>query len=329
MVITRSPYRLGLFGGGSDYGEYFRENRGAVLSFAISRYCYLTCRRLPPFFSHRGKFAWSKIETVNELSEIEHPAIRGCLQYLNEDCGLAINHDGDLPARSGMGSSAAFTVGLLHALHALRGEMISKRQLALEAIEVDQDVIGDRCGIQDQVAASFGGFNRIDFKNNRESFEVQPITMPPAQEERLLDHMLLFYTGVARTASEITAAQIEKMGEKKTEMADLVALVDEAWDALAVGDIESIGPLLHESWVIKRSLSPVITNDFVDSLYERARRIGATGGKLCGAGAGGAILIFIHPDLRWVAIETFKDLVYVPFRIDRSGSQVIYYQGEG
>ncbi|MDO8671475.1 MAG: kinase, partial [Dehalococcoidia bacterium] len=235
---------------------------------------------------------------------------------------------GDLPARSGMGSSASFTVGLLHALHALRGEMVSKRQLAREAIEVDQDIVGDKCGTQDQVAAAFGGFSKIEFREHRAAFEVQPVTITPQVEERLLDRLMLFYTGMARTASDVAEVQIANMEHKRGEMADLVALVDEGWNALAAGDICALGPLLHESWMIKRSLSPVISNDFIDSIYERARKIGATGGKLLGAGSGGAFLIFSEPELACRAVEEFKDLVYIPFSIDRAGSQVVYYQGE-
>jgi D-glycero-alpha-D-manno-heptose-7-phosphate kinase len=326
MIITRTPLRISFFGGGTDYPTWFRENGGAVLATTIDKYTYLHCRYLPPFFDFKSRIVWSRIEQVQQPAEIAHPAIRGVLQWLKIDDGVEIHHHGDLPARTGLGSSSSFTVGLLHALHALRGKLVSKRDLAEEAIHVEQQVLLENVGVQDQIQAAFGGFNRVDIHTDG-SFEVAPVVVRPERLDELLRHLLLVYTGLSRHASEIAAEQVSSIPDKGRELRTMRALVDEAQGVLCSRQpLQEFGRLLHESWELKRSLSSKIAPAFVDEIYEAARKAGARGGKLLGAGGGGFMLLFVEPAQRKAVIASLNGLLTVPFQFERAGTQLVLYE---
>lgn len=329
MIICRTPFRISFFGGGTDYPAWYRENGGATLATTISKYSYITCRWLPPFFGHRSRIVWSKIELVKDVGEIEHPAVRETLRHLQIQDGIEIHYDGDLPARTGLGSSSAFTVGLLHALHGLKGTMPSKRQLALEAIHVEQERLKENVGCQDQVAAAFGGFNRIDFERN-DGIQVSPVLLKPARLADLQGHLMLCYTGISRTASEIAGEQIKATSRKKEELRAIYGMVEEATRILQSGDdLEAFGRLLHESWKLKRSLTDRISTPMIDQVYEAACSAGATGGKILGAGGGGFLLLFVKPELQSRVREVLRDLLHVPVQFETSGSRVIFYDPDG
>ena len=325
MIISRTPFRISFFGGGTDYPSWYREEKGAVLATTIDKYCYITCRWLPPFFPHRHRIVYSRVENVKEIAEIEHPAVREVLDYMQPKDGVEIHHDGDLPARTGLGSSSAFTVGLLNALHALGGSMVSKMDLAKRAIHIEQDRIGENVGSQDQSIAAFGGLNRIEFAGD-DTILAQQVTIPAGRRKELSDHLMLYFTGFTRTASEIAAAQLRTMKDKTQEMRAMYQMVDEALGILnGSGDIRNFGHLLHESWKLKRTLSDQITNSGIDSLYEVARKAGAIGGKLLGAGGGGFFLLFAEPEQQKRIRSELSSLVRVPFQFENMGSQIIFY----
>ena len=328
MVISRTPFRISFFGGGTDYPEWYKKHGGAVLATTIDKYCYLTCRFLPPFFEHRIRVMYSKIEMVQKADEITHPAVRETLRFRKISRGIEIHHDGDLPARSGMGSSSAFTVGLLHALHALKSKLPSKLQLAKEAIHIEQDCIGEAVGSQDQIMAVNGGLNQITFSVNGE-FSVKPVILPPRRMSELSSHLMLFYTGIKRTASNIASSFLGNLNEKKRQLISIRALVDEATSVLnGRGDIDEFGKLMHEGWQLKRGLSSKISNPRVEELYERALSAGALGGKLTGAGGGGFLLLFVPPSRQANVREKLNKLIHVPFRFEFSGSEIIFYDPE-
>jgi len=328
MIISRTPFRISFFGGGTDYPSWYRTHGGAVLATTIDKYCYLTCRYLPPFFEHRFRIVYSKIERCHTLDEIIHPAVREVLRFLKTDRGVEVHHDGDLPARSGMGSSSAFTVGLLHALYALKGAMPSKHQLAMESIHLEQEILKETVGSQDQVSAAYGGFNHIAFLTNGE-ISVRPITV---ERQRLLDlnaHLLLFYTGIKRTASEVADSYVNNFDDKKRQMRILKDLVDESIAVLtSQQDLRYFGELLHEAWLAKRSLSAKVSNSEIDGLYGDAVSAGALGGKLTGAGGGGFLLLFAPPEKHEAIKEKLNHLLHVPFKFDFAGSQIIFYDPE-
>lgn len=327
MIISRTPYRISFFGGGSDYPEWSRVHGGAVLSTAIDKYCYISCRYLPPFFEHRFRILYSLNETVNRIEDIQHPAVRGALQEFKITRGLEIHHDGDLPARSGMGSSSAFAVGIIHALHALEGRMRSKEQLAREAIRLEQEILRETVGSQDQIAAAYGGFNGIRFHPDG-TFTVQPVYLPEVRLREFKSHLLLFFTGLSRNASEIATKVVGEFPRHEAGLGRLVRMVDEAQEILAHGDIGDFGHLLDEAWQIKRSFSPVITTSAVDEAYALARQAGATGGKLLGAGGGGFLLIFAPPSRRHHVQKALSHLLHVPFDIEPHGSHIVLYDPE-
>jgi len=326
MIVSRTPFRISFFGGGTDYPVWYNEHGGAVLATSINKYCYITARYLPPFFDHKYRIRYSEREEVQNISEIKHPSARECLAFLDFDHGVEIQHNSDLPARIGIGSSSAFTVGLLNTLYALKGRMVTKRRLALEAIHVEQDRIKENVGSQDQIAAAFGGFNKIEF-GSEQHIQVRPITLNAEKIQLLQDHLMLFFTGFVRTASEIAGEQIEKTSEKKNELNRMFEIVDEAISIINgnSSDITDFGRLLHESWMIKRSLTTKITTPYIDKIYETAIKAGALGGKLLGAGGGGCILFFVEPALQPKVKEKLKNLIYVPFKFENLGSQIIYY----
>lgn len=326
MIISRTPYRISFFGGGTDYPAWFQEYGGAVLATTINRYCYITCRLLPPFFEHKSRIVWSQIERVMSHDEIAHPVIRAALNMLDIDTGVEIHHDGDLPARSGLGSSSAFTVGILHALHALRGEMATKRMLAVQAIHVEQELLRESVGVQDQIQTAFGGLNRIDIDPDG-GFEVRPVILPEARLKELQGHLLLFYTGVARHASVVAADKIASIPSKHGELTAMRRMVDEAVGILAGdGSLLDFGRLLHEAWEIKRSLSAKVAPAFVNEIYAQARAAGAVGGKLLGAGGGGFMLFFVPPGRRQAVLDALRHLLVVPIAFERSGTQLIFYE---
>ncbi|MBM3599265.1 MAG: kinase [Alphaproteobacteria bacterium] len=327
MIISRTPFRVSLFGGGSDYPPWYRQHGGAVLGMTINKYCYITIRPLPPFFEHRHRIVYSRIELVKTTSEIDHPSVRAVLTEMNIREGLEIHHDGDLPARSGLGSSSSFTVGLLNALNAYEGRMMSKKRLADEAIRIEQDVIKENVGSQDQVWAAYGGLNRINFRTD-DSIGVVPIITDDRKRHQLQESMLLFFTGLARNASTIAGDKIANLEKKAQQIRTMVQMVDEAQAILQNPrrSINEIGQLLHDSWQLKRELAASITSSTIDDIYEAGRKAGAIGGKLLGAGGGGFMLFFVEPDKRPSVIKALGKLIPVPVEIGRDGSRIIVYE---
>lgn len=326
MIISRTPYRVSFFGGGTDYEPWYSQHGGAVLSTTINKYCYIHCRDLPPFFHHRSRIVWSEIELVDDHADIRHPVIRALLDAFEVREGVEIHHHGDLPARSGVGSSSAFTVGMLHTLHALRGQMVSKRELAEQAIHIERDVLREQVGVQDQISTAFGGLNRIDIATDG-SFEARPLLMPPERSAELEDHLLLCYTGVSRHASTIAGEQIATIADRQAVLRQMYDLVDAGQQVLSSdAPLADFGALLDETWRLKRSLTSKIAPGFVDDIYARARSAGALGGKLLGAGGGGFMLFFVPPDARVSVQATLADLTHVPFAFETGGSQLLYYE---
>jgi D-glycero-alpha-D-manno-heptose-7-phosphate kinase len=302
-----------------------------VLATSIDKYCYISCRYLPPFFENKHRIVYSLIENVQCIKDIKHPAVREILGWAGcDDRGLEIHHDGDLPARSGLGSSSSFTVGLIHALAALRGKYISKEELAAQAIHLEQQVIKENVGSQDQISATFGGFNRIDFKTNN-TFQVSPIILTKDRLHEFQSHLMLCFTGFSRIASEIAKSKIDNFKNREIEMHRLSEMVDEAITILQAArtPIEDVGRLLHEGWLCKRALSDKVSTPEIDHLYEEAVRVGAVGGKILGAGGGGFLLLFVKPELQPKVQERLKHLIHVPFRFENSGSRVVLYQPTG
>ena len=328
MVISRTPYRISFFGGGTDYPAWYRQHGGSVLAATINKYCYLTCRYLPPFFEHRIRVMYSIIEMCQKVEEIQHPSVRETLRYLNIDRGMEIHHDGDLPSRSGMGSSSAFTVGLLHALCALKGQIVSKKQLAGESIHLEQEVLKETVGSQDQVCAAYGGVNRISFLQNGD-FSVQPLTLSHARLHELNSHLMLFYTGIKRTASDIASSFVGGMDERAALLRQMQEYVELSSAILgSQQDLAAFGELLHQAWLAKRGLSDKVSNPQVDALYDEARASGAIGGKLLGAGGGGFILFFVPPERQEKVRQQLSRLIHVPFAFEFSGSQIIFFDLE-
>ena len=296
MIISRTPYRVSFFGGGTDFPAWFREHGGGVLAASIDKYCYLTCRHLPPFFEHRLRVVYSKIECCHSFDEITHPVVRETLRALNIERGVEIHHDGDLPARSGMGSSSSFLVGLLHALHALCGRMVSKQRLAEESISLEQDVLREVVGCQDQLMAAYGGLNHITFDTSGE-IRVRPVTLTTARKQELNDHLMLFYTGIKRTSSQVAASYALDFSRRYQLLKTMERQVRDGLAILSSNtDICEFGSLLHEAWVTKCRMSDAVSNRHVDRIYEEAISAGALGGKLLGAGGGGFLLLFAHPE---------------------------------
>lgn len=329
MIITRTPYRVSFFGGGTDFPMYYENHGGSVLSCTINRYSYLQCRILPPFFDHRYRIRYFQTERVGSFDEIQHPSVRECLRFLKYEHPLEVLHSGDIPAMSGIGSSSSFTVGFLHALHGLMGKMVTKRELALQAIEVEQHWIKENVGSQDQFAAAFGGFNRIDFGPTTQ-IQVTPLVLTPEKMLRLQSSLLFCFSGIARNSSEVQADHTQRLSALHAEFVEMKSLVEEAQKVLNgnVDDFDDFGRLLDLSWEIKRSFSSKVSNDTLDQLYECAKAAGALGGKVCGAGGGG-FMIFYVPAHRRVAVETaLRKTLIVPIRFENIGSHVIFFAHE-
>ena len=326
MIISRTPFRISFFGGGTDYPIWYEEHGGCVINATINKYCFITARYLPPFFKYKHRIRYYEHEETQTLDEIKHPSVRECAKFLKIDKGIEIVHNADLPAQSGLGSSSTFTVGLLNALHALKNYMPTKRELALEAIHVEQDLIGENVGSQDQTAATFGGLNRISFDGNKD-IDVEPIIISNKRRNELEDNLLLFFTGFARTASEVARTQIEVTQKKEKELNMMMEICDKALECLidTKESVDEFGKLLNDQWKIKRSLTKKITNKDIDSIYTVGIEAGALGGKLLGAGGGGFMLFYVPKENQKRVKDALKKKLCVPFRFENTGSKIIYY----
>lgn len=328
MIITRTPYRVSFFGGGTDYPAWYEKEGGAVLSTTIDKYCYISCRYLPPFFPTKHRIVWSHIEIVNSISEILHPSVREGVRFLgfNDSVGLEIHHQGDLPARSGIGSSSTFSVGLIKALSALQGHMIGKQNLSLKALELEQKILKENVGSQDQIAAAYGGLNVIRFHPNG-SFQVEPVIISKERVRDFESRLMLLYTGSSRMGGEIAANVISGLKDKSTVLRRLRTMVDEG-AAILTGQesLDAFGDLLHETWMLKRDMAEGVTNPEVDGIYQKARDHGALGGKLLGAGARGFMLFYVPPEKQEAVRAAFSHHLWVPFHFEWEGSTTIYYE---
>ena len=323
MIITKTPYRISFFGGGSDYPSWYLKNGGSVLSTTIDKYIYISCRYLPPFFEHKYRIVWSHIENVKDIKNIKHRSVKELLKYFKIKKGLEIHYDGDLPSRSGMGSSSVFVVGLMNLLNNFNGKTISKKQLAIKSINFEQNILNDTVGSQDQIAATYGGFNKISFRTNG-SFIVEPVSIKQNIIYNLNKNLVLLYTGYKRTAPDIAKTYVNKLGKSKRDnILEISSYVDEALNALKKNDLISFGRLLHESWILKKNLSDSITNNKINEIYNEALKKGALGGKLLGAGGGGFFLFYVPYSRQKKFIKYFNKLINVPFKFSPKGSEIM------
>jgi len=323
MIITKTPYRISFFGGGSDYPSWYLKNGGSVLSTTIDKYIYISCRYLPPFFEHKYRIVWSHIENVKDIKNIKHRSVKELLKYFKIKKGLEIHYDGDLPSRSGMGSSSVFVVGLMNLLNNFNGKTISKKQLAIKSINFEQNILNDTVGSQDQIAATYGGFNKISFRTNG-SFIVEPVSIKKNIIYNLNKNLVLLYTGYKRTAPDIAKTYVNKLEKSKRDnILEISSYVDEALNALKKNDLISFGRLLHESWILKKNLSDSITNNKINEIYNEALKKGALGGKLLGAGGGGFFLFYVPYSRQKKFIKYFNKLINVPFKFSPKGSEIM------
>jgi D-glycero-alpha-D-manno-heptose-7-phosphate kinase len=325
VIISKTPFRISFFGGGTDYPAYFRTHGGAVLSTTIDKYCWISVRYLPPFFGVKHRVVWSHIETVQSISEILHPCVRAALVSLGFDDtrGLEIRHTGDLPARAGMGSSSSFAVGLYRALLTLQGHDCGAMVLAGMAIHLEQNVMGEHVGCQDQVAAAHGGFNLIEFGTDG-AIRIAPVKAQGRTLTELNKRLMLFYTGTTRIASNVAKSVIEHMDKRQDALYKMWRLVEEGAAALTAGDLDKFGVLLNQNWLLKRELSPLVSNEQIDGIYQRAIDAGALGGKLLGAGAGGFMIFYVPMGKQETVKAELSDLLYVPFKFEREGCTIAY-----
>jgi len=330
MIITRTPFRISFFGGGTDYPDWYRSHGGSVLSTTIDKYCYISCRHLPPFFDHKHRIVYSQIEHAKSNQEIKHPAVKAIFNWASVNEGLEIHYDGDLPARSGLGSSSAFSVGLIHALYGIRGRLVDKELLAKDAINIEQNIIGESVGSQDQIAAAYGGLNKIDFHRD-DTFSVSPLVISTSRKLELQNHLMLCFTGFSRIANEVAESKINNFQQREKEIFAMSEMVNEAMEILTSTStsINDFGNLLNETWKYKRGLSEKVTTPEIDEIYETAIKAGALGGKLLGAGGGGFMLFFAKPEDQQGIRDKLSNLVHVNFKFDNSGSRVALYQPEG
>jgi D-glycero-alpha-D-manno-heptose-7-phosphate kinase len=331
MIMSSTPFRMSFFGGGTDYPAWYREHGGSVLAAAIDKYCHISCRYLPPFFEYKSRILYSKVECVNDNAKIEHPAVRAILGYLDVKEGVEIHHDGDLPARTGLGTSSAFAVGMLNTVYALKNRMVPHMQLAKEAIHIEQDILKENVGCQDQVITATGGLSRVDFSPD-DNIRTTPIILPPKRLSDFQDHILLYFTGFSRIASEVVKEQLRRMPDNKPEMLRMREMVGEAVNILTgEGSLGEFGRLLDEGWQLKRRLSPKVSSEAIDDIYEAARSAGALGGKLLGAGGGGFMILFARPSEQPRIKEKLHRLLRIPFRFENQGSRITLYepQAEG
>ena len=307
--------------------EFFNEHGGAVISTSFDKYCYVTVRHLPPFFEYTSELVYSRIEQVSNIDKIEHPLVRNAAKYLDMH-ELRINYEADLPARTGLGTSSSFAVGLLNAFYALKGKYAGKKQLADEAIYIERELCKENGGWQDQIAAAFGGFNRINFRDN--GYEVSPIIISPERKKRLNGNLMLFFTGFSRFSSDIQQSTVSSIKDKTHQLKEMLSLVDAAQEILVddKSDLDDFGRLLDTTWRLKRQTGGKISNGSIDALYERGIKAGALGGKLLGAGGGGFLVFYVQPEKQNAVSEAMKDLLYVPFAFENGGTQILYYAPE-
>lgn len=326
MVITQTPFRMSFFGGGTDFPGFYEKYGGSVISTTFDKYCFVTVSHLPRFFDYKNQITYSKIERTNTIEEIEHPAVREAMKYLNMH-ELRMVYEADLPARSGLGTSSSFAVGMLNAFYALKGKYADKMQLAKDAIYVERVLCNESGGVQDQIAASFGGLNRINFSS--EGYNVHPIVIEAERKKKLNENLMLFFTGFSRFSSDIAKSQEKATRDKTTELKEMLGLVDDAEKVLtSKGDLNEFGRLLDYTWKLKRGITSDISNNSIDELYTRAIRAGAIGGKLLGAGGGGFLLFYVEKDRQFAVLKELKELLYVPFEFENVGTRVLYYKAE-
>lgn len=330
MIISRTPFRVSLFGGGTDYPKWYLENGGAVIGTAINKYCYLTVRNLPPFFEHKHRIVYSKVELPNSIEDIEHPSVKAVLSELSIEQGIEIQHQADLPARSGLGSSSSFTVGLLNAIRAKQGKISSPALLGHEAIRIEQNVIKEDVGSQDQLWAAYGGTNFIEF-NNKGEISVTPLIMKPATIEQLDSHIMLFFTGITRFSTDIAVEKIKNLNERETQLSLLKEMAFTARSILesAHGNIKDLGQMLDESWMLKQQLAKNVSNHFINDIYTQAKSCGAYGGKLLGAGGGGFMMFLAAPENQEKIRNRLSDLIYVDVKTGACGSKIVMYEPNG
>ena len=327
MIITKTPFRMSFFGGGTDMENYFRENPGAVLSTTFDKYCYVNVRHLPRFFDYSTELAYSRLERVTDVEDIQHPAIRNAMKMLDMH-EIRLTYEADLPARSGLGSSSSFAVGMLNAFHALKGNYVSKRALADQAIHLERVLCNEMGGWQDQIAAAFGGMNRINF--NADGYEVLPIIISPERKKRLNENLMMFFTGFTRLSSQVQEANAKDKRDKTAQLRELYALVDEAERVLVDkrADLDEFGRLLDYTWKIKRQTGSAVSTSHIDELYARGMNAGALGGKLLGAGGGGFLVFYVPKEHQEKLRAAMEDLLYVPFQFENDGTRVIHYTPE-
>ncbi len=327
MIITKTPFRMSFFGGGTDMKEFFQEYGGAVLSTTFDKYCYVNVRHLPRFFDCSTEISYSKLERVTDIGDIEHPAVRNAMKMLDMH-EIRLTYEADLPARSGLGTSSSFAVGMLNAFHALKGKYVDKKRLADEAIYLERELCQEKGGWQDQIAASFGGLNRINF--NEDGYEVLPVIINKERKAQLNDSLMMFFTGFTRFSSDVQKANSGMSQEKINRLQEMHALVDRAEDILRDkhSDLDDFGRMLDYTWRLKRKTGKTVTNERIDLIYEAGLKAGALGGKLLGAGGGGFLLFYVPADKQRDVREAMKDLLYIPFRFENGGTRVIYYAAE-
>ena len=327
MIITKTPFRMSFFGGGTDFPDFYEKHGGAVLASTFDKYCYVNVKYLPPFFDYTSELTYSQIERVKTLDEIQHPAIREAMKA-EQIANVRITYEADLPARSGLGTSSSFAVGLLNAFHALKGQYADAHQLADEAIHLERVLCKEAGGVQDQISAAFGGMNKITF--SAEGYEVEPVIISAERKNQLNENLLLYFTGRSRFSSDIQTSTQKSIEEKTAQLLEMLHLVNDAEKVLTGqnADLDEFGRLLDYTWRLKRGLDRQISTDTIDALYEKAKRAGALGGKLLGAGGGGFLLFYVQKEHQKSVKEAMKDLLYVPFRFQLGGSKIIYYHPE-
>ena len=326
MIITQTPFRMSFFGGGTDFPDFYKEHGGAVISTTFDKYCYVNVRHLPRFFDYSTELSYARTERVNRIEDIEHPAIREAMKYLDMH-EIRLTYEADLPARSGLGTSSSFAVGMLNAFYALKGKYVDKRKLADEAIHLERELCREKGGVQDQIAASFGGMNRINF--NEDGYTVNPIIISPDRKSILNQNLMLFFTGFSRFSSDIQTAAEKNLGSKQAQLLEILSLVDEAEKILtSKTELVEFGRLLDYTWRLKREITDKVSTDSIDAIYSKAIAAGATGGKLLGAGGGGFLLFYVEPDRQEAVRKELEDLLYVPFTFENAGTRVIHYTPE-
>ncbi len=325
MIISRTPFRISLFGGGTDYPKWYKKKPGLVINATINKYCYINVRKLPPFFNYNYYIRYYKREQVSKISQIMHPSVRECLRFVKLKYGVEIVHNADLPARSGLGSSSTFTVGLLNALTSIKNKNLTKKELSLNSIHIEQNLIKENVGSQDQIAASFGGINRINF-GGKSKFTVNPYILNSTYENKLSSNLILIFTGITRNASGIAKTQLSQMNYNHQEYEKILDITKEADEILRKNkNLDLLGELLDEQWKIKKKLSSKISNENIEKIYKKAKLNGAIGCKLLGAGAGGFMLIYARKEKQNKIIKALSKYLHVPFNFDYTGSQIIYF----